>query len=63
MTPQPTVKEISLETSIGEEKHLWTQIIQIRILGYTKKEKMDFRMEAVQIDFESWVRLVQMAKK
>lgn len=55
-----TMEEKSPETSIG--KDLWTQIIDARILGYTRK-KMNFRMGAVQTDFEGWVRLAQMARE
>ena len=49
MTPQTIVED---KTNTGRGKHVGTQIIQrIRTLGYTKKGKMDFGMEAVQTDF------------
>lgn len=57
------------ERNITWNKHWWREVFmnpnytEIRIFGYTRKEKMDFRMETVQTDFESWVRLVQMARE
>lgn len=36
---------------------------EYRILDYTWNEKMDFGMEAAQIDFESWLEHLQMARK
>lgn len=63
VTPRPPAQEKTLEMSPGKEKCLRTQTAQSRTFNCTRKEKMDFRIEAIQTDLEDEARLLQRARE
>lgn len=63
VTPWQPVEEKTFDLGTGKDKHLRTQIAQNRTFTYTRKDKMDFRMEGIQTDLEDEVNFPQKGRE